>query len=367
MRNPHSLKKSVVSGKMDFWLAAIIILFACFGLLMIFDSSNVAAFRDFADKYHYLREQSTWFVISTFSMLVISLIPYKIYYKMAVPILVVTIITLIAVFIPGIGIKTLGAHRWIGFGSSSFQPSELAKLALIIYLSAWFSFKERERLRAFLLLLGVIVGLVVLQPDLGTAIILCLLFVILYFLSGAPVKQFALLLPVLIGGLAFLAVASPYRFNRMMTFLNPNQDPLGTSYHLRQILISFGSGGLWGMGLGASRQKYQFLPEATTDSIFAIIGEELGFIGTTAVVIFYLFFLHRMFLIVKRSPDRFSFLLSSGILSYFGFQILINMGAMVALLPLTGVPLPFISYGGSHLLMSMSAAGIMLNISRHSK
>lgn len=367
MRNAHSLKKSTATGKMDFWLFATVILFSLFGLLMIFDSSNVSAFRDFADKYHYVKEQSVWFFLGIFSMLAISLVSYKVYYRLAIPILVGAILTLIAVFIPGIGIKTMGAHRWIGFGSFSFQPSELAKLALIIYLSAWFSFKERERLRAFLLLLGVIVGLVVLQPDLGTAIILCLLFVILYFVSGAPVRQFAMFLPILIAVLSLLAVISPYRVNRMMTFLNPNQDPLGKSYHLRQILISFGSGGFWGMGLGASRQKYQFLPEATTDSIFAIIGEELGFIGTTTVVIFYLFFLHRMFLIVRKTQDRFSFLLSCGILSYFGLQIFINLGAMVALLPLTGVPLPFVSYGGSHLLISMSAAGIMLNISRHNK
>lgn len=367
MRNAHSLKKSVSSGKMDFWLFATVILFALFGLLMIFDSSNVSAFRDFGDKYHYVKEQSIWFFLGIVSMLVISLVSYKVYYRLAIPILVGSIFTLIAVFIPGIGIRTLGAHRWIGFGSFSFQPSELAKLSLIIYLSAWFSFKERERLRAFLLLLGVIVGLVVLQPDLGTAIILCLLFVILYFISGAPVKQFAGFLPLLIAGLGILAFVSPYRLSRMTTFINPTQDPLGSSYHLRQILISFGSGGFWGMGLGESRQKYQYLPEATTDSIFAIIGEELGFVGTTTVVIFYLFFLHRMFLTVRKTPDRFSFLLSSGILSYFGLQIFINLGAMVAILPLTGVPLPFVSYGGSHLLISMSAVGIMLNISRNSK
>jgi cell division protein FtsW len=215
--------------------------------------------------------------------------------------------------------------------------------------------------------MGMIVGLVIIQPDLGTAIILGAIFIVLYLLSGAPIWHFMLLFPLSLICVLLLAVASPYRYNRIMTFLNPNVDPLGTSYHIRQILISFGSGGFWGVGLGGSIQKYQFLPEATTDSIFAIIGEEMGFIGALMVILIFLYLLYRMYLVVRDSPDRLSFLISGGILTLFATQIIINLGAMVAIFPLTGTPLPFISYGGTNLIISMATVGIILNISKYTE
>lgn len=352
------------SSGIDIWMMVVVILFTLFGIIMIYEASNVVAFQDFNDKYYFVKEQLLWGAIGILLLFFTSTISYKKYFSLSVPLLLLSIISLIGVFIPGIGIKALGAHRWVGYKQFNFQPSELAKISMVIYLASWLSSKEKGRLISFLVLLGIIVGLVTLQPDLGTAVIITSIFIITYFLSGASIWQFVFLLPLVILTVIALAIISPYRYARLTTFFNPNQDPLGASYHIRQILISLGSGGIWGLGLGASRQKYQFLPEATTDSIFAIIGEEFGFIGSSLIVILYLFFIYRLFLVVCHAPDKYSFLLSGGILALFGSQILINLGSMVALFPLTGIPLPFLSYGGSNLIISLSSVGIMLNISR---
>lgn len=332
---------------------------------MIYEASNVSAFGAFADKYHFVKDQSIYALVGFVNLIILSKIHYQKYYYLAIPVLTLTIITLIAVLIPGIGLKVLGARRWLEIGQFSFQPSELAKLSLILYLSAWLSRKEKGRFIPFISLLGFIVGLVILQPDLGTAVILSAIFLVVYFLSQAPVWHFLILLPVAFSAIIFLAMISPYRYDRLMTFLNPSVDPLGSSYHIRQILISLGSGGFFGLGLGASRQKYQYLPEATTDSIFAIIGEEFGFFGTSLFICVYTFFLYRVYKIVSSAPDKFSFLLSGGIMSLLGFQVLINIGAMVVIFPLTGIPLPFISYGGTNLIMTLSSVGILLNISKY--
>lgn len=332
---------------------------------MVFESSNVVAFKDFGDKYYFIKEQFKWLLIGLIGLGLTSFISYKNFYKLSFPLLIVTLISLVAVFIPGVGIKTLGASRWLNLGIIRFQPSELAKLVMIFYLSAWFSNKEKGRLLPFLLLTGLVVGLVVLQPDLGTAIILTFITITLYFLSGAPLWHFLMLLPMIFISVLGLILTSAYRLRRLTTFLDPNTDPLGASYHIRQILISLGSGGMWGLGLGASRQKYQYLPEASTDSIFAIIGEELGFIGSSIFLIFSVIFLYRIFMVAKHAQDRYGFLLASGIFTLFASHVLINLGAIVAIFPLTGVPLPFISYGGSNLVIALSAIGIITNISRN--
>lgn len=333
---------------------------------MIFESSNVSAFKDFNDKYHYIRDQSIYFLVGTAGMIVTSFIPYKNYYRWSLVLLIFTLVSLMAVFIPGIGIKALGAHRWISLGSFNFQPAELAKLSLVLYLSAWFSSKEKERLGPFLLLIGMIVGLVIIEPDLGTAIILTSIAIIVYFLSGAPLFHFAILIPSVVAVGVLFAISSPYRMQRLTTFFNPEGDPLGASYHIRQILISLGSGGLFGMGLGASRQKYQFLPEATTDSIFAIIGEEFGYIGAIVLIFIYAILLYKIARVAKNARDKHGFLLAGGLLALLGCQVGINLGAIVALFPLTGVPLPFISYGGSNLIVSLIATGIIINVSKNS-
>ncbi|MBI4990852.1 cell division protein FtsW [Candidatus Gottesmanbacteria bacterium] len=366
MRVKDKLKLLQQNNRVDYLVAALAIFFTLFGLLMIFESSNVSAFRDFGDQYHFVRDQSIYFLIGLGGMIAAAVIPYKKYYYWSMLMMLLTIVLLFSVFIPGIGIKALGAYRWLGFGSINFQPAEFAKLSLIFYLSAWFSNKEKGRLLPFLLLLFLVVGLVILQPDLGTAIIITTIAVSLYFVSGASIWHFLFFIPFFLLAVVGLIITSPYRFSRLTTFFNPNIDPLGSSYHIRQILISLGSGGFFGVGLGSSVQKYQFLPEASTDSIFAIIGEEFGFLGAAVFILIYLFFLYKIYKIVKNAPDKHGFLLGAGILAFFAFQAGINLGAITAIFPLTGVPLPFISYGGSNLIISLFTIGIILNISRMS-
>lgn len=348
----------------DYWLTAVTIVLTFFGIVMVYNSSVAIAIRDFSDQYHFVREQFRWLVFGMLALIMTTRVDYHRWYKLAVPFLIVTLILLIAVFIPGIGVRALGAQRWISIGFFVFQPAELAKLALILYFAAWFSFPEKRRIGAFLLLLGMVVGLVVAQPDLGTACIILLISVGLYFLSGAPISQFLFLIPLFAVSIGTLAVISPYRMRRLTTFFNPETDPLGASYQIRQVLLAFGSGGWWGVGIGRSRQKYEYLPEANTDSIFAIIGEEIGFIGAVAVIFLFLFLVWRGFRIARRAPDKFGRYLALGISSWIGIQTVVNLGAMVALIPLTGVPLPLISYGGSSLVLTMAAMGILLNISR---
>ncbi len=335
-----------------------------FGILMVYDSSVAIAIRDFGNQYYYLRDQLKWLAAGFVLLTIFSFVDYHWWYNIALPILLGTIVLLLAVFLPGIGVAALGAHRWINFGFFVLQPAEFAKLALVIYLSAWFSVRERGRLRAFALLVSMVVGLVLLEPDLGTSVIIVLIALILYFASGAPVMHFAVIIPVLILGIVGLAIISPYRMARLTTFLHPEEDPLGSSYHIRQVLLGLGSGGLTGVGIGQSRQKYEYLPEANTDSIFAIIGEETGFIGGVAVILMFVFASWRGFRIANRARDGFGRLLAIGITAWISVQTIINLSAMVALMPLTGVPLPFVSYGGSSLIIMLAAVGILLNISK---
>jgi cell division protein FtsW len=238
----------------------------------------------------------------------------------------------------------------------------LAKLSLLIYLAAWL--EKNRPFWQFGLILAVFLGLIMLQPDLGTALVLVTAAVLVFYASGAPLKVLLLLTVVGLSAGFGLIMSSAYRRERLMTFLNPMHDPLGSSYHMRQALIAIGSGGFWGLGLGESRQKYQFLPEVTTDSIFAVIAEEIGFVGGGLLIAALLIVIIHGMNIARLAPDRFSGLLATGITSWLAVQMFINLAAMLAILPLTGVPLPFISYGGSSLIMSLAGIGLLVNISR---
>lgn len=356
--------RKTIHGYGDRWLFVAVTLLAAIGIVMVYDSSVAIALRDFGNPYHFVREQVKWLVLGFIAFGVFSRVPYKLWKKVALPSLIVTLILLLAVFIPGLGVKALGAHRWLNFGFFILQPAELTKLTIVLYLSAWFSTKERGRLIAFLLLIGMIVGLIILEPDLGTATTILLTSVALYFLSGASYYHFLALIPILMVSIGGLAIAKPYRLRRITTFLNPEADPLGAGYQIRQAILALGSGGWFGIGLGKSRQKYEYLPEANTDSIFAIIGEEIGFIGALIVAGLLFFLVWRCFKIAKRIHDPFGRYVALGIGSWIGIQAFINMSAMVALLPLTGVPLPLISYGGSNLVITLGALGIVYNISK---
>ncbi len=350
--------------KIDLSLLFAIIILTLFGLFMIYDASSFVAFRDFSDKYHYIKDQFFWVILGFAALAFFSFFDYHKLYNLAIPILSIALVLLILVFIPGVGVYLLGANRWINTRIFILQPGEFVKLALAIYLAAWFSNKEKGRLPAFLLLMGLVLGLVMFEPDMGTAIIILSEALIIYFLSGANVLYFSFLVPLL-AFLGFIVVKlSPYRAKRLESFLSINQSVESSSYHVKQILIALGAGGLTGVGIGNSLQKYAYLPESTTDSIFAIIAEELGFIGATALILFFVFIIAKCFYIAVNAKDNFGKLLGGGIATFLAVQCLINLAAQTALVPLTGIPLPFISYGGSALVIDLAALGILLNISK---
>lgn len=331
---------------------------------MVYDASSFISFRDFGDKYHYIKSQFIWMALGYLVLLFFAHFDYHKFYNISIPLLVVAIILLGMVLVPGFGTSVLGARRWISFGAFVIQPAEFVKLTLAIYLSAWFAKKERRRFMAFLLLLGVVMALVMIEPDMGTAGIILAESLVIYFLSGGSMAQFFVILPV-VGLLGFILIKlEPYRAARLSTFLNPNQSLETSSYHVRQILIALGMGGITGVGIGNSLQKYAYLPENTTDSIFAIVAEEIGFIGATILIFIFMFLVWRGFYIALKARDNFGKLLAGGIIAFIGVQVIVNLGAQTALLPLTGVPLPFISYGGSSLIVDLCAIGILLNIAK---
>jgi len=359
-------KKRLKAGKaktgFDWLLLGLVIGLTLFGILMVFDASVVEAYQQFGDKFHFVKLQALWAAFGLGGLIVTMILPHKLWDALAKPIFLVTIGLLVLVLVPGIGVQAQGARRWIDLGIGVIQPSEIAKLGITVYFASWLSRHQRFLPFAFLTVLTL--GLIVIEPDLGTAVIVGTIAFILYFLSGSPLKNI-----VIIGGIGLLAatsliLVSPYRVNRLKTFLDPSSDPLGASYHVRQVLIALGTGEVFGQGIGKSRQKYQYLPEATTDSIFAVIAEETGFVGAVTVILVYMTLFHRGFVITSNAQKGYSKLLSGGITSWLAVQTLINLSAMVALVPLTGVPLPFISYGGSSLITSLLGTGILLNISK---
>jgi len=347
----------------DYLLLGATLLLVIFGVLMVYNASVIQAFRDFSDKFYFARLQAIWAGVGFASLLIASRLPLKIIEKLSLPAFIVSVLLLVAVFIPSLGSQIKGAQRWLSLGPITIQPSELVKLTFVMYLATWL--KDKQKLWPFLVISGIILGLVMAQPDLGTSIVVITTAFSIYFISGAPITSL-----IAIGFTSFLSgvgliLSSPYRKQRLLTFFNPTSDPLGASYHIRQILIALGSGGLLGVGIGRSRQKYEYLPEATTDSIFAVIAEEVGFIGSAIIILLFLVILYRGFTIAKNARTPYASLLAAGITSWIGIQTFLNLSAMVALVPLTGLPLPFISYGGSSLISVMTGVGILLNTSKH--
>lgn len=350
--------------RFDFLLAGVVTVLTGFGLLMIFNSSSVIAYELFGDKYQYFKDQIIWVIIGYLALFFFYYFDYRKLYNLALPLLILSLVLLGMVFIPGVGSSAKGAARWINILSFRLQPSEFAKLSLAIYLAAWFSNKEKNRFLAFSLLLGSVLLLVMLQPDMGTASIILFEAVAIYFFSGGSMLYFIISAPVIALGGYLLIKAEPYRAERLTSFLNLGNSLHDTSYHVKQILIALGAGGVWGLGIGNSLQKYAYLPENVTDSIFPIIAEEFGFVGSTILILMFALLVWRGFHISARSRDKFGKLLAAGIISFIGIQIVINLGAMTALLPLTGIPLPFISYGGSALILNLASVGILLNIAK---
>lgn len=333
------------------------------GLIVVYDASSVQGFQNFNDKYYYIRQQLIWMALGLGFLGLSMLGSYKWLKKIALPFFLTSFLLLLMVNLPGLGVSAGGAHRWLKISFLTIQPTEIIKLSVIIFLAALFEKKVATTpLLVIIGLVSLIVG--ILQKDLGSTIVFDLTAVGVYLVAGAPWQYFLALAPVSLLGLLFFIVGSSYRRQRVLAFLDPFSDPQGFTYHISQVLIALGSGGLFGLGLGESRQKFAYIPEVTTDSIFSIIGEELGFAGSVVVIGLFCYFLYRAFLIVERCDDRFGKLLAAGITIWLGTQAVVNLAAMASLIPLTGVPLPFISYGGSALLMNLLGVGILLNISR---
>lgn len=334
-----------------------------FGLLMVYDSSVIQGINDFKDGLYYIRQQLVWVAAGAFSMFFFAGFDYKKFKFLAIPLLLFSLVLLLAVFIPGFGVSGGGAHRWLRFAGITLQPAEIIKLTSVIYLAVLFE-KKVKVLPFLILVVGVSLITAVLQKDLGSTAVFVITTAVVYFAAGGSILHFIVAIPAVILALGVLIFTSTYRSKRILAFLDPFSDIQGFTYHISQVLIALGSGGLFGLGLGHSRQKFEYIPEANTDSIFAIIGEELGFAGGVFVIVLFAIILNRGFKIAQRCTDNFGKILALGLTSWLGIQAIINLSSMTALLPLTGVPLPFISYGGSALVANLTAVGILLNISR---
>ena len=357
----------------DFWLFAVALVLVSTGVVMIYSASAIVAADRFRDPYYFLKRQVFWAALGCGALWIALRNDYRRLEKIVLPLLGLSALLLVLVLIPGLGVSINGSRRWLRLGALSFQPAELAKLALVVYLAAFLA-RKRDELDDFwhgvvppLAVGGTLAALVLLQPDLGNAITLLVLTVGLLFLAGARTSWLAMLaVPAL--PLAALAVwIAPYRMRRVFAFLDPWQDPRGSGFQIIQSWLAFGSGGALGRGIGESRQKLFYLPEAHTDFIFAIVGEELGFIGASAVVLLFVALIWRGLRIGLRAADPFGAYLALGITVLVATQTLVNLGVVTGLLPTKGLPLPYLSFGGSALLVTMLGTGVLLNISQDAR
>jgi cell division protein FtsW len=341
------------------------------GLLTVYTASFAVSYLEYGNANHFIIRQGIYAIVGLAALVYFMRLDYHQLRYLAVPMMVLALVGLLAVLIPGIGVERNGARRWLELGPIIFQPSEFAKLAVIIYISAWLA-GRRENINKFslglvpfVLMVSVVGGLVIIEPDMGTAIIIVLTTSTLFFIAGAPLSHLVLL--IVSGGLVsyFMILAQNYRLDRIASFVSPEADPQGAGFHILQLLIALGSGGITGLGWGVSRQKFYYVPGAHTDGVFAIIGEELGFIGLLGILCLFAFFVYRALKATLASRDQFGTLLGIGILSWIAYQTLINIGGITRSIPLTGVPLPFLSYGGSALVAVMAGAGILLSLSRY--
>ena len=349
------------------FLLISVVLISIFGLIMIYSSSNIWALYKYNDSFKYLKSQGLFLLMGYFLLFITSKINYSYYYKNSNIIIITCIILLILVLIPGIGSVRNGSRSWFGIGSMGIQPSEFTKLGLIIFASKYLSKNMIKTIKEVIPLLMVIIlifGLIMLEPDLGTDLIILVSAIALLFIVGINLKFFIKTGILGIVGIIILIILAPYRMKRITSFINPWSDPLGSGFQIIQSLYAIGPGGLLGMGLGNSIQKHFYLPEPQTDFIFSIISEELGIMGIIIISALFLIIFYSGFNISLKQEDRFAKYLSFGLTFEMAFQTLLNLMVVVGLIPVTGVTLPFLSYGGSSLLISMISIGIIVNISK---
>ncbi|RJO59305.1 putative lipid II flippase FtsW [Candidatus Parcubacteria bacterium] len=354
----------------DSIFSALVLGLCILGIIILSSASSVEAFQSLGDPNGYLKKQLLSLLIGIFFVFLIIRVDYHFFCKLSVWIFVLAFILQFIPFIPGVGSELLGAHRWINVGGLFFQPSEFLKFAMLIYLSSWLpkirnDWQDvRKTLLPFTGILAFAGLILMLQSDLGTTIIIFLTSTIMYFSSGAPKRHLLMLLLGAVVALALMVKLEPYRTSRLTIFLNPDADTQGTGYHINQSLLAIGSGGIFGRGLGKSIQKFNYLPEASGDSIFAIAAEELGFIVVLGIVAMYVAIFIRGRQLARQTTDESGRLIIIGTISWITLQAFINIGALTALLPLTGVPLPFVSNGGTALIISLAAVGVFLNVTK---
>lgn len=359
----------------DFILIILFGLVIVFGLIVLTSASSAAGFEKFGDSYYFIKQQLLHgFVPGIILLAILSFINYQKWKKFIFPLFIISVILLISVFIPGIGEEYGGSKSWVNLGPITFQPSELVKLTFLLYLASWLAKREKSEIRdlstgflPFIFIIGIISLLMALQPDIGTLIVILTTSIIVYFSSGARLRHLFSMAAGGAGLLLLLIKISPYRTARLMTFIHPELDPQGIGYHINQAFLAIGSGGLFGRGFGHSRQKFQYLPEVTGDSIFAIICEELGYLFALLLIALFVLLFLRILKMAQNCDDKFGKLLAIGIGSWFVVQAFVNISAMIGLAPLTGIPLPFVSHGGTALAIGMAAFGILINISRQAK
>ena len=355
---------------MDYLLFISVILISIFGIIMIYSASSIWSEFKYQDAFKYVKQQGLFFGVGILAMLFASKIDLNFLKKKANLILGICFILLILVLIPGIGTVRNGSRSWFGIGGLGVQPSEFAKLGLIIFTSKYLARNQKNMgdikkgALPIFLIIGIFFVLIMLEPDFGTAMVMALTLIALIFASGLKISFFVKLGVLGLAGIVGLIIAAPYRMARIVSFLNPWSDPLGSGYQIIQSLYAIGPGGLLGQGFLNSRQKHFYLPEPQTDFIFSIISEEFGFLGVLIVCGFFFFIFYRMLRIALRNNDLFSKYLAFGLASLLFIQASLNLAVVVGLIPVTGVTLPFFSYGGSSLLISMISVGLVLNVSR---
>ncbi|MBR6701495.1 MAG: putative lipid II flippase FtsW [Firmicutes bacterium] len=355
----------------DFIFIFTVAILVIIGIVMVFSASYYTALNAEGDAYHYLKRQLIWVAIGTFVMIVASRFPYKILGIWAMPILLGAGVLLLLVWTP-LGVEINEARRWIGVGSITVMPGELAKPAIAIFVAKYLSRKPgiikdlKNGVLPTLLVMVIFAGLIMVQPSMSTAMTLCGIVIFIMIAAGMKVSHLAALGIAGVSAAVVLIVTSPYRMLRATSFMDPFADPLGTGFQAVQSLLALGSGGLFGVGLGKSIQKTLYLPEPMNDFIFSIIGEELGFIGCLIIIALYIVFIWRGIHIAINAKDMFGMLLATGLTAMIAIQVVLNIAVVTSSMPPTGVSLPFISWGGSSLVVLMGCAGIMVNISKNS-
>lgn len=367
-KNFFTIKKN---KQTNIWLILCVALLVVIGFIFVYSASMYSAELNYGDKFYFLKKQIIGAVVGTFALILMANIDYNILNKHKIPIFIVGLVLLALVFIPGLGVSNYGAQRWIKMPGFTIQPSEIAKFGFVIFSAGYLS-KNKDIVGTFKGILPVLVAggltcaLIILEPNMSITICVLLVMFLMLFVGGAKIKHFLILsVPVILAGV-LLIIIEPYRMERLVAFINPWANPQGEGYQLIQSLYGLSAGGLFGVGLFNSRQKYLFLPFSESDFIFSIIGEELGFAGCLLVILIFAFLIYLGIKIAMQAPNRFGSFLATGIIAIIGAQVLINIAVVSASIPPTGVPLPFISAGSTALVVFMASIGILLNIHKQS-